>query len=93
MGDVITDFFLLCDRFIALMGRILHHTVIHRHIVLGLPVAPVALAELFKSNTKLLRHEVINDGVDGTIGVDAHPAEEQEPSVVVRRVNEGVDHY
>lgn len=56
-------------------------------------MSAAALAELFERDTKLLRHEVVNDGVDGTVGVDAHAAEEQEPRVVVRRVDDGVDHH
>lgn len=91
----LTHFLLLCDQLIALMGRILYHAVIHWHIILCclLLVSPVALAELFECDAKLLRHEVVNDGVDGTVGVDAHTAEEQEPGVVVRRVDKGVDHH
>lgn len=91
----LTHFLLLRDQLVALMGRILHHAVIHRHIVLCrlLLVPPVALAELFERYAKLLRHEVVNDGVDGTVGVDAHTAEEQEPGVMVRWVDEGVDHH
>lgn len=54
---------------------------------------PVALAELFECQAELLRHEVVNDGVDGAVGVDAHSTEEQEPGVVVRRVDEGVNHH
>lgn len=93
VGGFFADFLLLCDWLVALMGEILHDAVIHRHVVLGLLVSPVALAELFESNTELLRHEVINDGVDGTVNVDAHPTEKQEPVVVVGRFDEGVHHH
>lgn len=87
---------LLCDLIIALMRRILHHAVINRHVVLRrllLFLSPVALAEFLEGDAKLLRHEVVNDGVDGAVGVDAQAAEEQEPGVVVRWVDEGVDHH
>lgn len=86
---------MLRDQLVALMGRILRHAVIHRHIVLDrlLLVSAAAFAELFEGEAKLLRHEVVDDGVDGTVGVDAHAAEEQEPRVVVRRVDNGVDHH
>lgn len=65
------------------MGRVLHDTVIHWHIVLGnlLWVLSVALAKLFEGGPELLRHQVVDDRVDGTVGVDAEAAEEQEPCV------------
>ena len=88
-------FLLLRDLLVALVGWIFDHAVIHRHGVFCrlLLASPVALAELFERDAKLLRHEVVDDGVDGAVGVDAHPAEEEEPGVVVRRVDEGVDHH
>lgn len=92
-GRLSAELLLLCDRFIAPMGRTLHHAVINRHVVLGLPAVAAAPAQLFKRDAELLRHQVVDDGVDGAVGVDAHPAEEEEPGVVVRRVDEGVDHH
>lgn len=93
VGCLATKFFLVCTRFIASVGRILHPAVINWHVVLGLPLLPAALAELFECNTKLLRHEVVDDWIDSTVGVDAHAAEEKEPRVEVRRVYEGVDNH
>lgn len=42
---------------------------------------------------ELLRHGVVDDGVDGAIGVDARPTEEQEPGVEVGRGHKGVDQH
>lgn len=77
------------------MRRVLHHAVVDRRVELHrlLLPPPAALVELFKRHAKLLGHEVVDDGVDGAVGVDAHAAEEQEPGVVVRRVEEGVHHH
>lgn len=94
-GYLSTDFLLLRHAFVAFMGRVLHHAVIQWrpkfcHLLF---VLPVALAEVLERPPELLRHEVVDDGVDSAVGVDAHPTEEQEPAVVVRRVEEGVDHH
>lgn len=40
-----------------------------------------------------MRHRIINDGVDGTVQVDAEPAEEDKPDVQVWRIHERVDHH
>lgn len=87
------ELLLIRDRFVASVGRILHDAVICRHVVLGLPLLPAALTELLEGNTKLLRHEVVDDGVDGAVGVDAHATEEEEPRIVVSRVHETVDDH
>lgn len=47
----------------------------------ALPSAP---AELPEGRSESLRHQAVDDGVDGTVQVDAHPAEEEEPNVEVR---------
>lgn len=77
------------------MGRVLDNTVIHRRIVLGhpLPALAFAPAQLYEGDAELLRHEVVDDGVDGTVDVDAHATEEQVPGVVVRWIHEGVGHH
>lgn len=95
LGGLAAHVLLLCRGLVAFMRRILHDTVVHWHPVLCrlFLLLPAALAELFECHAKLLRHEVVNDGVDGAVGVDAHPAEEQKPAVVVRRVDKGVDHH
>ncbi|KAI1233353.1 hypothetical protein IHE44_0004525, partial [Lamprotornis superbus] len=36
---------------------------------------------------------LLDDGVDGTVQVDAQAAEEEEPGVQVGRVHEGVHHH
>lgn len=87
------ELLLIRDRFVAPVGRILHHAVICRHVVLGLPLLPAAPAELLEGSAKLLRHEVVDDGVDGAVGVDAHATEEEEPGVVVSWVHEAVDDH
>lgn len=76
------------------MGGMFWPAVTHGHFVLRRLIfaSTGALAELLERCSKLLGHEVVNDGVDGTVAVDAHPAEEQEPHVVVRRVDKGIDH-
>ena len=56
----------------------------------ALPSAP---AELPEGRSESLRHQAVDDGVDGTVQVDAHPAEEEEPNVEVRGVHEGVHHH
>lgn len=88
------DILLLC-LLRALTGRVFHDTVIHRHTVLGnfLWVLALALAKLFEGGPELLRHEVVDDWVDGAVDVDAHAAEEQEPRVEVGWVHERVDHH
>lgn len=53
----------------------------------------LAVAELLKSCAEFLWHGVVYDGVDGTVGVDAHAAEEQKPSVEVWRIHEWVHHH
>lgn len=56
----------------------------------ALPSAP---AELPEGSSESLRHQAVDDGVDGTVQVDAHPAEEEEPDVEVRGVHKGVHHH
>lgn len=95
LRSLAANFLLLRNRLIAFMGRIFHHAVVHGRTIFHrfLFRLRAASAEVFKGHAELLGHEVVNDGVDGTVGVDAHPAEEQEPGVVVRWVNERVDHH
>ena len=51
------------------------------------------VAQLFERGSELLRHGVVDDRVDGTVKVDAQPAEENEVFVLVHGVQEGVDHH
>lgn len=48
------------------------------------------LAKPLEGQTELLGHEVVDDGVDGAVGVDADPAEEDKPAVQVGVLHEGV---
>lgn len=91
------DVLVLRERLVALVRGVLDDAVAHGRVELGrllhLLASPAAAAELFEGDLKLLGHEVVDDGVDGTVGVDAHTTEEQEPGAVVGRVDEGVDHH
>ncbi len=51
------------------------------------------VTEPLKSSAKLLRHGVVDDGVDGAVGVNAHAAEEQEPGVEIRRIHEWIHNH
>ncbi len=51
------------------------------------------VAEPLKSSAELLRHGVVDDGVDGAVGVNAHAAEEQEPGVEIRRIHERIHNH
>lgn len=42
---------------------------------------------------ELLRHGVVDDRVDGAVGIDAGSTEEQEPGVEVGRGHKGVDEH
>ena len=52
-----------------------------------------AVAQLLERGSKLLRHCVVDDRVDGAVQVDAQPAEEKEVCVLVHSVQEGVHHH
>lgn len=58
-----------------------------------MPVISVAVVQPTEGRTKLLGHQVVNHRVDGTVGIYADPAEEQEPGVQVRRAHEGVNEH
>lgn len=73
------------------MGRIFDDAVVNRGTELGrflLAGCTLTVAELLESRAELLGHGVVYNGVDGTIGVDAQSAEEQEPDIVVGRVHQ-----
>lgn len=80
----------------AVVRTVLHSAVVHRGGARGrvLSTPPLlALVQLPKGIPELLRHEVVDDGVDGAVQVDAEAAEEEEPGVQVGRVHEGVHHH
>lgn len=54
---------------------------------------PPTAADLAESGTKLLRHGIVDDWVDGAVEVDADFAEKHEPAVQIGLVQEGVDHH
>lgn len=77
------------------MRAVLCDAVVHRGAVWRgvLGALLLALPELPEGSPEFLGHEVVDDGVDGAVQVDARPAEEQEPDVQVRWVHEGVYHH
>lgn len=79
----------------AVVGTVLHSTVVHRGGGRGrlLSTPLLTLVQLPEGSPELLGHEVVDDGVDGTVQVDAEAAEEEEPGVEVRRVHKGVHHH
>lgn len=54
------------------------------------PLPPPTLAKFLEGLAELLGHEVVDDRVDGAVGVDADPAEEDEPAVQIGGLHEGV---
>lgn len=46
-----------------------------------------------EGSTKLLRHGVVDDGIDGTVKVHTDSTEKQEPGVQVSLLHERVDHH
>jgi len=78
------------------VGRLLDDAVGELHAagrrLLGVPRAAAA-QQLAEGGAELLRHGVVDDRVDGAVQVDAEAAEEQEVGVLVRLVQEGVDHH
>lgn len=54
-------------------------------------VFPMAAVQATEGRAELLGHQVVNDRVDRTVGVNADPAEEQEPGVQVWRTHKGVN--
>lgn len=79
----------------AFVGGVLHDAVINRHVVFGHLLRPLllTLTQFLESSPKLLGHQIVDDGVDGAVCVNTHPAEEQEPGIEIRRVHKGVDHH
>lgn len=77
------------------VGRLLDDGVGERNAVRSrlLHALRAAVTQLFESGAKLLGHGVVDDRVDGAVQVDAEAAEEQEPSVQVGLLQEGVDHH
>ena len=71
------------DWFTAVGQGVPDGAVVHRHLTDRLALAATALtaAEPPEGHTELLGHEVVDDGIDGTVAVDAHAAEEQHPGV------------
>lgn len=75
--------------------RVLNSAVCESHAVGGrfIRTFPPAAADLTESGAELLRHGVVDDGVDGAVEVDANSTEEQEPVVQIGLVQERVhDH-
>lgn len=79
----------------AVVRTVLRSTVVHGGGGQGrvLSTLLLALVQLPKGSPELLGHEVVDDGVDGAVQVDAQAAEEEEPGVQVRRVHKGVHHH
>lgn len=72
----------------SLLGAVITRGCVKATLLLKFLLA--ILAKLLEGQTELLGHEVVDDGVDGTVGVDADPAEEDKPAIQVRVLHEGV---
>lgn len=56
-----------------------------------MPVFPAAAVQSAEGRAKLLGHQIVNDRVDGAVGINAGPTEENEPGIQVWCADEGVD--